>query len=76
MKNERTSAFPALLDIAGFYMMANTAASVLPAGKAAVLVSPVHLGNAKTGCVHFWYNMGGETPGEIPLPANTSSAVI
>lgn len=46
--------------------MANTDANVLPAGKAAVLVSPVRPGNAKTECVHFWYNMGGKSPGETP----------
>lgn len=50
----------------GFYMLANTASYSLPAGQTAVLVSPVHPGNAKTECVHFWYNTGGETPGETP----------
>lgn len=52
-------------------MMASTAAKILPAGKTAVLVSPVHPGNAKTECVQFWYNTGGETPGETLLHANT-----
>lgn len=52
-------------------MMANTRADVLPAGQAAVLVSPVHLGSDKTGCVTFWYNIGGENPGETPSHVNT-----
>uniref|UniRef100_H3CHH6 MAM domain-containing protein n=1 Tax=Tetraodon nigroviridis TaxID=99883 RepID=H3CHH6_TETNG len=51
----------------GFYMLANTASYSLPAGQTAVLVSPVHPGNAKIECVHFWYNTGGETPGSLTL---------
>lgn len=63
---ERTSMiFPCSVDGTGFYMMASTGADVLSAGQTTVLVSPVHLGNAKTQCVQFWYYMGGETPGEI-----------
>lgn len=63
--------FPRPVGCTGFYFLANTAANVLPAGKAAVLVSPVRPGNGKTECVHFWYNMGGKTPGKTPLRANS-----
>lgn len=67
--NEERSnvSFPCHVGCTGFYMMASTAANVLPAGRTAVLVSPVHPGNAKTECVHFWYNVGGENPGETPF---------
>ncbi|XP_040915419.1 apical endosomal glycoprotein [Toxotes jaculatrix] len=51
----------------GFYMMANTGASILPSGNRAVLTSPVRQGTAKTECVHFWYHMGGEKPGSLTV---------
>lgn len=71
-KEERSKvSFPCHVGCTGFYMMASTAANILPAGKAAALVSPVHPGNTKTACVNFWYNMGGETPGETSFRANT-----
>lgn len=55
----------ALCDLyAGFYMVVDTRASVLPSGSTAVLSSPVRRGAARTECLHFWYHMGGENPGE------------
>ncbi|KAG7216661.1 hypothetical protein INR49_023375, partial [Caranx melampygus] len=51
----------------GFYMMVNTAASILPAGSTAALTSPVRQGTAKTECVHFWYHMGGVEPGSLTV---------
>lgn len=49
--------------------MANTAANNLPSGDAAVLTSSVR--TTKTGCVHFWYHMGGVNPGETPSHTET-----
>ncbi|XP_056260241.1 apical endosomal glycoprotein [Seriola aureovittata] len=51
----------------GFYMMANTAANILPSGSTAVLTSPVRQGTARTECVHFWYHMGGVNPGSLTV---------
>lgn len=49
----------------GFYMMANTGADILSSGGTTRLSSPVHQGAVRTECVHFWYHMGGENPGEM-----------
>ncbi|KAK2818904.1 hypothetical protein Q5P01_024465 [Channa striata] len=51
----------------GFYMMANTGANILPSGQTTVLTSPVRQGIAKTECVHFWYQMGGVSPGSLTV---------
>ncbi|CAJ1070802.1 LOW QUALITY PROTEIN: apical endosomal glycoprotein-like [Xyrichtys novacula] len=51
----------------GFYMMANTGKEFLPSGDKTVLTSPVRQGIARTECVHFWYQMGGENSGYLTL---------
>lgn len=50
--------------------MANTGENILPSGNSAVLTSPVRQGLARTECVHFWYHMGGVSPGETSSPNN------
>ena len=53
-------------------MMADSDVEILPQGSVATLTSPVRVGVAQTECVHFWYHMGGENPGEyIPFTVHT-----